>query len=1048
MARSTTPSTPDAAKTNGNGHNGNGHSSHEPNGHAAGPKTRGSRSTGATGTQSTGYHQLKLGEDKTWPGISIERRFTREGVHPYDTVEWDSREAAITNEHGKVVFEQKNLEFPKSWSALATNVVASKYFRGTLGSPERERSVKQMIDRVADTIADWGIKDAYFATDADASAFRDELKDILLKQRAAFNSPVWFNVGIDARPQCSACFINSVQDTMDSILTLAKTEGMLFKYGSGTGSNLSTLRSKTEGLRGGGSASGPVSFMKGFDAFAGVIKSGGKTRRAAKMVILNVDHPDVEEFIDCKLVEERKAWALIDAGYDGNFNGGAAYESVFFQNSNNSVRVTDAYMEAVEKDGDWTTHAVTTGAPLETFKARYLLNKMAEAAWVCGDPGIQYHDTVNRWHTSANTAPINASNPCSEYMYLDDSACNLASLNLMKFLRDDGEFDVEGYKHAVRIVFTAQEIIVDNANYPTEKIEQNSKAFRPIGLGYANLGALLMNRGLAYDSDAGREYSAAVTALMQAEAALQSSRISRDQGGAFAGYAVNQEPYLKVMGMHRDAAYRLDRQRIPADLLDATLTAWDEVLALGEKAGFRNGQLSVLAPTGTIAFLMDCDTTGVEPDIALIKYKRLVGGGYLKIVNNTVPHGLKRLGYSARQIEEIVAHIDEHETIEGAPHLLDEHLAVFDCAFKPANGSRSIHYNGHLKMMAAVQPFISGAISKTVNMPEHSTAADIAQVYIDGWKLGLKAIAVYRDNSKRSQPLSTKNEGTQGAAVTQAALATAAAAPTAPAPYRRRLPDERSAFTHKFNVAGHEGYLTVGLYEDGQPGEIFLRISKEGSTVAGMMEAFAIAVSVALQYGVPLKDLVNKFSHTRFEPAGFTTNPDIPMAKSLIDYIFRYLATKFLSRDEQDVVGVVNRQMALSEAPVVTGEPAVDTPTSSGFATSEAGAPPAGQLSDVSSPERGDQTVATSNTSDLPAEGLDAAAEEELHEASEESHENGLLDGLKIVAQAREERLNVGQPTVIFDTADSPSCSECGSIMVRNGSCYKCINCGATSGCS
>ncbi len=1049
MARSTTPSTPDAAKTNGNRHNGNGHSSHEPNGHAAGPKTRGSRGSGAAGggTQ-TGYHQLKLGEDKTWPGISIERRFTREGVHPYDTVEWDTREAAITNEHGKVVFEQKNLEFPKSWSALATNVVASKYFRGTLGSPERERSVKQMIDRVADTIADWGIKDAYFATDGDARAFRDELKDILLKQRAAFNSPVWFNVGIDARPQCSACFINSVQDTMESILTLAKTEGMLFKYGSGTGSNLSTLRSKTEGLRGGGSASGPVSFMKGFDAFAGVIKSGGKTRRAAKMVILNIDHPDVEEFIDCKLVEERKAWALIDAGYDGNFNGGAAYESVFFQNSNNSVRVTDAYMEAVEKDGDWTTHAVTTGAPMETFKARYLLNKMAEAAWVCGDPGIQYHDTVNRWHTSANTAPINASNPCSEYMYLDDSACNLASLNLMKFLRDDGEFDVEGYKHAVRIVFTAQEIIVDNASYPTERIEQNSKAFRPIGLGYANLGALLMNRGLAYDSDTGREYSAAVTALMQAEAALQSARISRDQGGAFAGYAVNQEPYLKVMGMHRDAAYRLDRQRIPADLLDATLTAWDEVLALGEKAGFRNGQLSVLAPTGTIAFLMDCDTTGVEPDIALIKYKRLVGGGYLKIVNNTVPHGLKRLGYSARQIEEIVAHIDEHETIEGAPHLLDEHLSVFDCAFKPANGSRSIHYNGHLKMMAAVQPFISGAISKTVNMPEHSTAADIAQVYIDGWKLGLKAIAVYRDNSKRSQPLSTKNEGTQGAAVTQAAVATAAAAPTAPAPYRRRLPDERSAFTHKFNVAGHEGYLTVGLYEDGQPGEIFLRISKEGSTVAGMMEAFAIAVSVALQYGVPLKDLVNKFSHTRFEPAGFTTNPDIPMAKSLIDYIFRYLATKFLSRDEQDVVGVVNRQMALSEAPVVTGEPAVDTPTSSGFATSEAGASPAGQLGDVSSPERGDETAGTSNTSDLPGEGVDAAAEEELHEASEESHQNGLLDGLKIVAQAREERLNVGQPTVIFDTADSPSCSECGSIMVRNGSCYKCINCGATSGCS
>ncbi len=754
----------------------------------------------------------------------MERRFTREGVHPYDTVEWDTREAAITNEHGKVVFEQKDLEFPKAWSALATNVVASKYFRGTMGTPEREHSVKQMIDRVADTITDWGIKDAYFATDGDAEAFRDELKDILLKQRASFNSPVWFNVGIDAHPQCSACFINSVEDTMESILTLAKTEGMLFKFGSGTGSNLSTLRSKREGLRGGGSASGPVSFMKGFDAFAGVIKSGGKTRRAAKMVILNIDHPDVEEFIDCKLVEEKKAWALIDAGYDGNFNGGAAYESVFFQNSNNSVRVTDAFMDAVERDGDWTTHAVKTGEPTETVKARYLLNKMAEAAWVCGDPGIQYHDNVNRWHTSANTSPINASNPCSEYMYLDDSACNLASLNLMKFVKDDGEFAIEDYRHAVRIVFTAQEIIVDNASYPTPRIGENSRDFRPIGLGYANLGALLMNRGLAYDSDAGRSYSAAVTALMQAEAALQSARISRDQGGPFAGYAVNREPYLKVMGMHRDAAYRIDTKIVPEDLLDATLTAWDEVVALGEKTGFRNGQLSVLAPTGTIAFMMDCDTTGVEPDIALIKYKRLVGGGYLKIVNHTVQHALKRLGYCATQVEEIVGYIDEHETIEGAPHLRDEHLDVFDCAFKPANGTRSIHYNGHLKMMAAVQPFISGAISKTVNMPEASTAAEIAQVYIDGWKLGLKAIAVYRDNSKRSQPLNTKKEGGDAAKTDTAASVTTVYRPT-----RRRLPDERSAFTHKFNVAGHEGYLTVGLYDDGQPGELFIRISKEGS---------------------------------------------------------------------------------------------------------------------------------------------------------------------------------------------------------------------------
>ena len=698
------------------------------------------------------------------------------------------------------------------------------------------------------------------------------------------------------------------------------------------------MRSKREGLRGGGSASGPVSFMKGFDAFAGVIKSGGKTRRAAKMVILNVDHPDVEEFIDCKMKEEKKAWALIDAGYDGNFNGGEAYESVFFQNSNNSVRVTDAFMEAVEADADWTTKAVLDGRAMDTVPARYLLNKMAQAAWVCGDPGIQYHDTVNRWHTSANTSPINASNPCSEYMYLDDSACNLASLNLMKFVTDDGEFAIEDFKHAVRVVLTAQEIIVDNASYPTERIGINSHNYRPLGLGYANLGALLMNRGLAYDSDEGRAYAAAITALMQGEAELQSARISRDQGGAFAGYASNAEPYLGVMNQHRDAAYRMDRQTVPTDLLDATLTTWDEVIALGTEHGFRNGQVSVLAPTGTIAFLMDCDTTGVEPDIALIKYKRLVGGGYLKIVNNTVPHALRQLGYSAKEAEEIVAFIDEHETIEGAPHLKDEHLPVFDCAFKPANGHRSIHYNGHLKMMAAVQPFISGAISKTVNMPEASTPEEIAQVYIDGWKLGLKAIAVYRDNSKRSQPLNTKKEGTQGAAVIQAAEGTAvAAAPSKP--YRRRLPDERASITHKFNVAGHEGYLTVGLYEDGQPGEIFLRMAKEGSTISGLMDAFATAVSIALQYGVPLPDLINKFSHLRFEPAGFTTNPDVPMAKSLVDYIFRYLATKFLSRDEQDVVGVINRQISLAEADAVSGE----TPPWDAASASSAGRPGGGR---------------------------------------------------------------------------------------------------------
>jgi ribonucleoside-diphosphate reductase alpha chain len=1034
MARIAHPTSPAETKANGNGNG------HKTNGDSQGDKP----------VRKSGYHQLKPGDKPTWQGLSIERRYTRPGVHPYDTVEWDSREAVITNEHGKAVFEQKDLEIPKSWSQLATQVVASKYFRGQLGTPERERSVKQMIDRVADTIADWGVKDAYFATDEDADAFRNELKDILLKQRAAFNSPVWFNVGIDAKPQCSACFINSVEDTMESILGLAKTEGMLFKFGSGTGSNLSTLRSSKETLRGGGEASGPVSFMKGFDAFAGVIKSGGKTRRAAKMVILNADHPDVEQFIDSKLLEEKKAWALIDAGYDGNFNGGEAYASVFFQNSNNSVRVSDGFMEAVEKDADWDLKAVTTGETLETVKARYLLNKMAEAAWVCGDPGIQYDDNINNWHTSANTARINASNPCSEFVYLDDTACNLASLNLMKFVKDDGEFDIEAYKHAVRIVLTAQEIMVSNASYPTPKIDQNSLDFRPLGIGYANLGALLMNRGLAYDSDEGRAYAAAITAIMQGEAELQSARIARDHGGPFPGYKENRQPYLKVMQQHREAAYRLQDTLVPEPLLDSALTTWDEVVALGEKTGFRNGQVSVLAPTGTIAFMMDCDTTGVEPDIALIKYKRLVGGGYLKIVNQTVPHALKQLGYDARQTEEIVAYIDEHETIEGAPHLKPEHLSVFDCAFKPANGSRSIHYNGHLKMMAAVQPFISGAISKTVNMPEHSTPADIAQVYIDGWKLGLKAIAVYRDNSKRSQPLNTKKEGSQGAAVTEAVAAAVAAAP--PKPYRRRLPDERASNTHKFNVGGHEGYLTIGLYEDGTPGEIFLRMAKEGSTISGLMDSFATAISLALQYGVPLRDLVNKFSHLRFEPAGFTTNREIPMAKSLVDYIFRYMATKFLSRDEQDQVGIINRQLSLSEAPA-SGQASVDTTSASGYATSADAASPTASSVGEAAPAQGvgsgDEAAVSSADSSSGATETDAPEAVEVAPGQEEA---GLLDGLKILARnqgaQREERLDAGQAPVIFDTADSPACTECGSIMVRNGSCYKCINCGSTSGCS
>ena len=725
----------------------------------------------------------------------------------------------------------------------------------------------------------------------------------------AFNSPVWFNVGIEEKPQCSACFINSVQDTMSSIMDLAKTEAMLFKFGSGAGSNLSTIRSSKEKMAGGGTACGPVSFMKGYDAFAGVVKSGGKTRRAAKMVILDAGHPDVLEFIDSKAHEEQKAWALIEAGYDPSFTG-EAYGSVFFQNANHSVRVTDDFMHAVENDQEWTTHAVVGGEPMDTYKARDIFRKMAEAAHLCGDPGIQYDTTINDWHTSANTDRIHASNPCSEYMFLNDTACNLASLNLMKFVDADGEFDPEAYRFAAKVTLTAQEILVDNASYPTPKIEENSHKFRPLGLGYANLGALLMSRGLAYDSDEGRNYAAALTAIMHGEAYKQSAIIARDHGGPFAEYKVNETPFLRVIGKHRDAAYRIPTKGVPATLIDHAKIVYDEALELGKKHGYRNAQVTVLAPTGTIAFMMDCDTTGVEPDIALIKYKKLVGEGFLKIVNQTVPAALKKLGYTADQAGEILDYLTEHETIEGAPHIKNEHLSVFDCAFKPANGTRSIHYMGHVRMMGAIQPFISGAISKTVNMPEAATAEEIEQVYLEGWKLGLKAIAVYRDNSKRSQPLSTsKTNGdvVDTAVVTDLKQQLAKAQAEAALPHRRRLPAERTAVTHKFEISGHEGYITVGLYPDGQPGEIFLKMAKEGSTVSGLMDSFATTVSVALQYGVPLKDLVNKFAHVRFEPSGFTGNQEIPIAKSTVDYIFRWLGSRFLDTDDKVGLGLIDR---------------------------------------------------------------------------------------------------------------------------------------------
>jgi len=830
------------------------------------------------------------------PGIEYERFFTREGIDPFDEIEWDIRSAVIGNEKGNVVFEQRDVEIPKFWSQQATNIVVSKYFRGTIGTPDRERSVKQLIGRVVDTITGWARAQKYFASEDDLQSFSDDLKHLLVYQKAAFNSPVWFNCGFEKAPQCSACFINSVQDTMESILTLAKTEGMLFKFGSGTGSNLSSIRSSRELLAGGGTASGPVSFMKGFDAFAGVIKSGGKTRRAAKMVILNADHPDVVEFINCKVDEEKKAWALIDAGYDGSFTG-PAYSSVFFQNSNNSVRVTDEFMRAVLDDGDWTTKAVRDASAMDTYKARDLMRQIAEATHICGDPGMQFDTTVNDWHTCPNTARINASNPCSEYMFLDDSACNLASINLMKFLREDGELDPTAFESACRTMITAQEILVDNSSYPTPAIAKNSHEYRPLGLGYANLGAVLMSRGLPYDGDSGRDYAAAITALMHGAAFAQSARVARDHGGPFSGYEKNREPFMRVMRKHRAALKDINKTHMPKDLFEAAKNVWDEVIELGEQHGFRNAQATVLAPTGTIGFMMDCDTTGVEPDIALVKYKKLVGGGLMKIVNQTVPMALAKLGYTPQQVKEIVEYIDENETIEGAPHIKDKDLPVFDCAFKPARGVRSIHYMGHIRMMGAVQPFLSGAISKTVNVPKEATVEEIQQAYIDSWRMGAKAVSIYRDGSKRTQPLNTSRDKEKATAVASVA-----------GPTRRRLPDERNAITHKFDIAGHEGYITVGLFEDGTPGELFLVMAKEGSTISGFADAFAQAISYALQYGVPLQDLVDKFSHVRFEPSGMTKNPDVRFAKSIVDYIFRWMAAKFLSPEAQFRAGVNNRE--------------------------------------------------------------------------------------------------------------------------------------------
>ncbi|HVZ60556.1 MAG TPA: vitamin B12-dependent ribonucleotide reductase [Terriglobales bacterium] len=1041
---------------------------------------------------------------KNAPGLTFRRLFTKAGISPYDVIEWERRTALITDASGKTIFEQKDVEVPKDWSMTATNIVASKYLHGQIGTPERETGVRQLVARVAETITAWGKQGGYFHSADDAQIFHDELAHLLLNQMMAFNSPVWFNVGCDRiepdsdaanwhwnpqtqnvefthtgykHPQCSACFINSVQDSMESIMSLARTEAMLFKWGSGTGSNLSSLRGSSEQLSGGGTASGPLSFMKGFDAFAGVIKSGGKTRRAAKMVILNIDHPDIEHFIDCKMIEERKAHALMAQGYDGSSPDSDAYSSIFFQNANNSVRVTDEFMAAVESDGTFSTHTVRNPEPVKTYRARDLMQRLSEATWHCGDPGMQYDTTINRWHTSKNTARINASNPCSEYMFLDDSACNLASLNLMKFA-PSGTFDVEAYRHAVDVTITAQEIVVDFAGYPTESIMRNSHDYRPLGLGYANLGALLMAAGLPYDSDAGRDYAACVTAIMCGQAYLQSSRIaelcpplapSSDPvktrlrvldpaampGAACPGFYINREPFLDVIRMHRaevnkigtslttPAASSTARNQLP-DLIEASRNTWDQALAHGERFGYRNSQVTVLAPTGTIGFMMDCDTTGIEPDLALVKYKKLSGGGMIKIVNNTVPAALFKLGYADEQCNAIVSYIDATGTIEGAPHIKDEHLAVFDCSFRPAKGTRAIHYMGHIKMMAATQPFISGAISKTVNLPESASVEDVSEAYMQSWKLGVKAVAIYRDGCKKSQPLSAAGSKTaesrkedagksnethvetgvlarsveqrlpsaEVAALKPEGPIDAHASDAPPLARRHRLPDERRSLTHKFNVGGHEGYIVVGVYPGGQPGEIFITMAKEGSTVSGLMDSFATAISIALQHGVTLKLLCDKFKHTRFEPSGWSGNSNIGYASSIMDYIFRWLEAKFITGQQQFLFPEMK---AMPTAEEIEGARQVIQAADSSNATSDTSPadPNQRRLSLVPENKVSENRTATEKTQKL---------ETPIHAGT-----------------ALREMVDMG---------DAPSCHVCGAIMVRNGSCFRCMSCGSTSGCS
>ncbi|MGA8731168.1 MAG: vitamin B12-dependent ribonucleotide reductase [Terracidiphilus sp.] len=1083
-------------------------------------------------------------------GLTITRRFSNEAVSPYDEVQWERRTALITDSKGNAIFEQKDVEVPLDWSMTATNIVASKYLHGQMDTPERETGVRQLVGRVTETIRDWGIRGGYFASEQDAAAFHDELAHMLLTQKVAFNSPVWFNVGCDRlepnsdgqnwhwdpatggvrfaatgyrNPQCSACFINSVEDSLDSILTLAKTEGMLFKWGSGTGTNLSSIRGSQETLSGGGQASGPLSFMRGFDAFAGVIKSGGKTRRAAKMVILNADHPDIMEFIDCKAKEEAKAFTLIKAGYDGSGPDSEAYSSIFFQNANNSVRVSDEFMRAYESDGDYTTYSVKGHEPVKTYKAREIMRKIAEATWLCGDPGLQFDTTINRWHTSKNTARINASNPCSEYMFLDNSACNLASFNLMKFVTPTGTFDIPAYRHAISVIITAMEILVDNSGYPTEAIAKNSHDYRPLGLGYANLGALLMAMGLPYDSTAGRDMAGVLTAIMCGQAYLQSAVVAAQcpqiasatpltagverQGGACPGFYVNREPFLDVIRMHRAEVNNIGKSRVSGEpfnvpqldaLIDASRECWDMALIYGERYGYRNSQTTVLAPTGTIGFMMDCDTTGIEPDLALVKYKKLVGGGMIKIVNNTVPAALFKLGYNNDQVNAIVSYIDATGTIEGAPGIKPEHLAVFDCSFKPAKGTRSIQYMGHIKMMSAAQPFLSGAISKTVNLPHEATVEDVAEAYAESWRQGIKAVAIYRDGSKGTQPLNTsmdakrepsaldaagtrilaqlaaghaasdadvktletkigeKLEVTAKQVITAAAafqkvldeMAKAMAAPlqkpaslfeqetvqdlnAPPRAVRHRLPEERASITHKFSIAGHEGYITVGLYPTGQPGEIFIKMAKEGSTVSGLMDAFATSISLALQHGVPLRVLCEKFAHTRFEPSGWTGNEQIGYAKSLMDYIFRWLNLRFLSGTQLMLfAGLAPQAAQLPASPTLIPEPEPE----------EEGSISASQLSRLAEEVARRLAGQGMGSTSAPGGGIAPEIQASGTAAASPTHGPAMQDrGIYHTADAMRE---------MYDMGDAPSCGTCGAIMVRNGSCYRCMSCGSTSGCS